>query len=144
MALIKCPECNKKISDKSENCPHCGHKNDNTTCPECGTVVKSSDNTCPECGFPLQKKNAQNIISENLDKITGAQSKNYVTFKDLFKNTFNKHTEEELDEVFICGGKNTTPELKDIDPKKASAWVYFKILMFFIIAYIPVRIGFIS
>lgn len=144
MALIKCLECNKKISDKSENCPHCGHKNDNTTCPECGTVVKSSDNTCPECGFPLQKKNTQNIISENLDKITGAQSKNYVTFKDLFKNTFNKHTEEELDEVFICGGKNTTPELKDIDPKKASAWVYFKILMFFIIAYIPVRIGFIS
>lgn len=144
MALIKCSECNKDISSTAKVCPHCGHKNDNTTCPECGTVVKSSDNTCPECGFPLQKKNAQNIISENLDKITGAQSKNYVTFKDLFKNTFNKHTEEEIDEVFICGGKNTTPELKDINPKKASAWVYFKILMFFIIAYIPVRIGFIS
>lgn len=25
MALIKCPECNKKISDKAENCPHCGY-----------------------------------------------------------------------------------------------------------------------
>lgn len=22
--LIKCPECNKEISDKAENCPHCG------------------------------------------------------------------------------------------------------------------------
>ena len=25
MALIKCPECNKNISDKAEACPHCGY-----------------------------------------------------------------------------------------------------------------------
>ena len=25
MALIKCPECKKKISDQCENCPHCGY-----------------------------------------------------------------------------------------------------------------------
>ena len=25
MALIKCPECGKEISDKSENCIHCGY-----------------------------------------------------------------------------------------------------------------------
>ncbi|WP_018981887.1 zinc ribbon domain-containing protein [Salinimonas chungwhensis] len=24
MALIDCPSCNKKISDKADNCPHCG------------------------------------------------------------------------------------------------------------------------
>ena len=24
MALIKCPECNKEVSDKAEVCPHCG------------------------------------------------------------------------------------------------------------------------
>lgn len=144
MALIKCSECHKEISSNAKVCPHCGYKNDNKTCPECGAIVKTTDSTCPECGFPLQKKNAQNIINDNLDKITGAKSKNYVTFKDLFKNTLKKHTDEELDELFVCGGKNTTPELKDIDPKKASAWVYFKILIFFIIAYIPVRIGFVS
>lgn len=26
MALIKCPECRKMISDKAERCPHCGQK----------------------------------------------------------------------------------------------------------------------
>ena len=144
MALIKCKECNKEISSTVKTCPHCGFKNDKKTCPECGVVVKQTDKSCPECGYPLEKKSAQNIINENLDKLTGAKSENYVTFKDLFKNTFKKHTEEELDEVFICGGKNTTPELKDVDPNNASAWVYFKILVFFLIAYIPVRIGFIS
>ena len=25
MALIKCPECGKEISDKAESCPHCGY-----------------------------------------------------------------------------------------------------------------------
>lgn len=144
MALIKCKECGKEISSNAKVCPNCGYKNDTKTCPECGKIVKHTDAVCPDCGYPLQKKNAQSIINDNLDKITGARSKNYVTFKDLFKNTFAKHTEEELDEVFICGGEKTTPALKDVDPTKATAWVYFKILVFFIIAYIPVRIGFIT
>jgi len=26
MAIIKCPECGKEISDKAEKCPHCGVK----------------------------------------------------------------------------------------------------------------------
>lgn len=144
MALIKCPECKKEISSNAKVCPNCGYKNNIKTCPECGKIVKTTDTVCPECGYPLQKKSAQSIINDNLDKITGARSKNYVTFKDLFKNTFSKHTEEELDEVFICGGEKTTPALKDVDPTKATAWVYFKILVFFILAYIPVRIGFIT
>ncbi len=144
MALIKCKECGESISSSAKICPHCGIKINTQTCPECGKTLKGDESTCPECGCPISKKNPNNIITENLDKITGANSKNYVTFKDLFKNTFKKHTEEELDEIFVCGSEKTTPKVKDIDPKKASAWVYFKILVFFIIAYIPTRIGFIT
>ena len=144
MALIKCKECGESISSSAKACPHCGFKNEVSICPECGKKVKSSDVNCPDCGYPLQKKTATNIVSENLDKITGAKSENYVTFKDLFKNTFKKHTDEELDEVFVCGSKETTPDVKDINPKNASAWVYFKIFIFFLIAYIPCRIGFIN
>ena len=25
MAIIKCPECKRKISDQCENCPRCGY-----------------------------------------------------------------------------------------------------------------------
>ena len=144
MALIKCKECGESISSSAKTCPHCGFKNEVSICPECGKKVKSSDVNCPDCGYPLQKKTATNIVSENLDKITGAKSESYVSFKDLFKNTFKKHTDEELDEVFVCGSKETTPSVKDINPKNASAWVYFKIFIFFLIAYIPCRIGFIN
>lgn len=144
MALVKCKECGKSMSAQAKTCPHCGIKNDVRTCPECNNEVKEGDIYCKECGYPLKKKNSSNIVSNNLDKITGAQSENYVTFKDLFKNTFKKHTDEELDEIFVCGSSKTIPKVKDIDPRKATAWVYFKILIFFVIAYIPTRIGFIN
>ncbi len=144
MALIKCSECGESISSSAKICPHCGVKINLQTCPECGAKLKGDETNCPECGYPINKKNATNIITENLDKITGAKSESYVKFKDLFKNTFKKHTEEELDEVFVCGSDKTTPKVEDINPKQASAWVYFKILLFFLIAYIPTRIGFIT
>ena len=144
MALIKCSECGESISSSAKTCPHCGVKINLQTCPECGAKLKGDETNCPECGYPINKKNATNIITENLDKITGAKSESYVKFKDLFKNTFKKHTEEELDEVFVCGSDKTTPKVEDINPKQASAWVYFKILLFFLIAYIPTRIGFMN
>mgnify|MGYP004535749403 FL=1 len=144
MALIKCSECGESISSSAKTCPHCGVKINLQTCPECGAKLKGDETNCHECGYPINKKNATNIITENLDKITGAKSESYVKFKDLFKNTFKKHTEEELDEIFVCGSDKTTPKVENINPKQASAWVYFKILLFFLIAYIPTRIGFIT
>ena len=144
MALIKCSECGNQISSSAKNCPHCGIKINLQTCPECGKKLKGDEINCPGCGYPIVKKSATNIITENLDKITGAESRSYVTFKDLFKNTFKKHTDDELDDVFVCGSKTTTPDIKDINPKNASAWVYFKIFVLFLLAYIVTRIGYIN
>lgn len=144
MALIKCKECGEEISSNARVCPHCGYKNEISVCPECGKEVKESDANCPACGYPLHKKTANNIITENLDKITGVKSESYVTFKDLFKGAFKKHTSDDLDDIFVCGTKATTPDVKDINPQNAGAWVYLKIFIFFLIAYIPVRIGYIT
>lgn len=144
MALIKCKECGEEISSNAKVCPHCGYKNEISVCPECGKEVNESDANCPACGYPLHKKTANNIITENLDKITGVKSESYVTFKDLFKGAFKKHTSDDLDDIFVCGTKATTPDVKDINPQNAGAWVYLKIFIFFLIAYIPVRIGYIT
>lgn len=144
MALIKCKECGEEISSNAKVCPHCGYKNEISVCPECGKEVNESDANCPACGYPLHKKTANNIITENLDKITGVKSESYVTFKDLFKGAFKKHKTEELDDIFVCGTKTTTPDVKDINPQNAGAWVYLRIFIFFLIAYIPVRIGYIT
>ena len=144
MALIKCVECGKEVSSSAKVCPHCGIKLNLSSCPECGARLNGDETVCPDCGYPIKNKTTSNVITENLDKLTGAKSENYVTFKDLFRNTFQKHSDEELDDIFVCGTKNTTPDIKNIKPKDASAWVYFKILVFFIIAYIPTRMGYIT
>lgn len=39
MAMIKCPECGKEVSDKAKNCPNCGSPIDTKIyCPKCGST----------------------------------------------------------------------------------------------------------
>lgn len=65
MALVKCPECGKEISDKADECVHCGFvlrvqdiKTETIICPECGVELKKGVSVCGECGCPVinQKK----------------------------------------------------------------------------------------
>jgi len=51
MAIIKCPECGRQISDKAPVCPNCGVEISGkiTTCPECGEVYFTEKNECPNC-----------------------------------------------------------------------------------------------
>lgn len=57
MALIKCSECGKEISDKAKNCVHCGCPVEKElTCNECGKNINIDDNVCKNCGCPIEKK----------------------------------------------------------------------------------------
>jgi DNA-directed RNA polymerase subunit RPC12/RpoP len=50
MALIKCEECGREVSDKATACPNCGS-------PISGAVIKPQGTSisdkikCPKCGF---------------------------------------------------------------------------------------------
>lgn len=57
MALIKCNECGKSISDKAKMCPGCGYTYDYIFCPECNKKLNTTNSYCPECGFVLSPKN---------------------------------------------------------------------------------------
>lgn len=72
MALIKCPECQKEMSDTLEACPHCGFKIKKeelkkpplpsfTRCEKCGKDYYKGAKTCPYCKAPnTQKPTTQN------------------------------------------------------------------------------------
>lgn len=57
MSLIKCPECNKEISDKAKNCPNCGYELpkkeqmfQGVYCPSClESGIKTNIDMCPYC-----------------------------------------------------------------------------------------------
>lgn len=63
MALIKCPECGKEISDRSKVCIHCGYplQNENNKsivyieCPECGKEVSDTARVCSNCGYDIKE-----------------------------------------------------------------------------------------
>lgn len=51
MAIIKCPECGRQISDKAPTCPSCGVEIAGKVikCPHCGEVYFRSQEMCPNC-----------------------------------------------------------------------------------------------
>ncbi len=55
MALVKCRECGKEMSDQAKVCPHCGYDNFLFVCPECGYKIEDkSVLTCPNCGIKIK------------------------------------------------------------------------------------------
>lgn len=56
MALIKCKECGKEISDKANVCVHCGYELENLVCPECNKKISKYDSSCKNCGYDLTSK----------------------------------------------------------------------------------------
>lgn len=64
MALIKCPECGRDVSDKAAVCIHCGYPigempNDEndliTECPVCKLERKGNEQYCRCCKFEFSK-----------------------------------------------------------------------------------------
>lgn len=90
MALIKCPECGRKISEKAERCPNCGcpvereqvQKQNQSVivCPECGQQISESVGHCPNCGFPIQ----DDVIKPS----------EFVQTSDVGKCKYNKKSKE--------------------------------------------------
>jgi ribosomal protein L37E len=71
MALVKCPNCNKNVSDKADFCPACNYKLQNCAtliCTECGNPLHDSDTVCNNCGYPLSKTNTLNSKTKKKDK----------------------------------------------------------------------------
>lgn len=107
MALIKCPECDKEVSDKSKVCIHCGYPLINTECVIDGKVYDLSDAMTiilsgelvkgikeirekTSLGLPEAKVLAEEIRSiKEIPKTYNPQSD---TQKEVSKNTVEQQT----------------------------------------------------
>ena len=75
MAIIKCPECGRQISDKAPTCPNCGVEiaGKIIKCPHCGEIYFSSQEMCPNChemattgpGGPAMVASNTTVASQN-------------------------------------------------------------------------------
>ena len=55
MALIKCPECGREVSDKAPACPGCGFAVASAKrCEDCGELLQPGTSFCTKCGCPVE------------------------------------------------------------------------------------------
>lgn len=77
MALIKCSNCDKEISDRAKVCPQCGQpvipaapvpeEIKPILCEECGTEIATGMEACPNCGCPVPTN--EEIVEETPQKV---------------------------------------------------------------------------
>lgn len=106
MALIKCPECGKEISDKSDKCIHCGfpvYMKVNMAikkikCEFCGMYNDAYRENCLNCGAGLNQKitNKEDVSQfkkENLDNLPkkGTKNKTVSLLLCIFLGYFGAH-----------------------------------------------------
>lgn len=67
MALIRCEECGKEVSEKATSCPNCGSPiSKKKFCKHCGESIDDDCVICPKCGKQVESlKNDQIIINNS-------------------------------------------------------------------------------
>lgn len=82
MALIKCPECGKEVSDQAASCPNCGTPLNTASskkfCKHCGEQIDKDCVVCPKCGKQVEELGGgtadRNIIINNNNSASAAAS----------------------------------------------------------------------
>ena len=107
MAMIKCPKCDKEISDKAVKCVHCGQvltEKPKLFCSECGTEIKENDDICSKCPNLSEnnicKSETVNIIDNKVIKYFELEEKIY-EYESLIRYIKSHITKEIMDD--ICG-----------------------------------------
>ncbi len=121
MSLIKCPECDKEISDKAKVCPMCGYpireeidklssKPASATgmniCPKCGNFMIAKEK-CPDCGTNMidcnctEEKWTDMLLDGTLNEWESQMRSKYVLSSDkfdndLYSNRINSEQKEDL------------------------------------------------
>ena len=78
MAMIKCPECGRQISEKAPVCPNCGVEiaGKITQCTQCGEVYFNEQDSCPNCHHHAHSPKTPNQINNTQDSV-GQNAGNY-------------------------------------------------------------------
>lgn len=124
-------------------------------CKKCGAELKPGAEFCSKCGTaapaPAQQSATQpassaqtgtsRTIVDSLNQYVGGKAGHVdLNWKDLFRDVFKSHTNEEAEDVFICGTKHTTPSVSELTSSWPKPWLYSRIFLGFAIAFIILRI----
>ena len=132
-------------TEHSDTCVLCGrfHAENQVVCNSCATQFtaapdalvrllskkpKAEENTayCDVLGYAGK---AVDVFSEKINTIAGGKGAVDLSVKDLFSDVFKKHTQDEADELLVCGTSATTPPPERISTVWPKPWLYSRICL---------------
>lgn len=98
MAITKCKECGKDISDKAEHCPHCGvpvNKKSNTGCGTIAAffillfIIIGSATSIYDSTKPKPVKTAEQVREDQIEKYFDAWDGSHINLTKIIKDSLN-------------------------------------------------------
>lgn len=126
-------------------CPNCGNRLDETDafCKHCGNAVSTNgvpNNNCDINRNSNSTNGEKQTIFDRLNNYVGNTGSKELNWKDLFTDVFKSHSIDEAESIFICGTKNTTPPLSQVSSTWPKPWLYSRVFLVFISAFILLKI----
>ena len=132
-------------------------------CQHCGTQLAEGAAFCTACGNPVARMNPQQPQYQNpqnqqsnqpqqpsqsffdwltgkVNHFAGGEGAVRLPVRELFSETFQKHTQEEAEEIFACGTLKTTPRLDSSSTVWPKPWLYGRIFLAFAIAFLMLHV----
>lgn len=77
---------------------------------------------------PRPSVNILDWLTGRVNHFAGGEGAVRPPIRELFSETFQKHTQEQAEEIFACGTSATTPRLSAVDTLWPRPWLYARIL----------------
>lgn len=121
-------------------CGNCGHKlpDGASFCNNCGAYVgnQTGNKTSSAGGSGKSDSHDKSSFIDGLSGYMGHDKSVQLNWKDLFTNVFKHHNREEAEDIFICGTSRTTPRLDEVSATWPKPWLYSRVLLCFVSAFI--------
>jgi RsiW-degrading membrane proteinase PrsW (M82 family)/RNA polymerase subunit RPABC4/transcription elongation factor Spt4 len=144
-----CLKCGNTLEDTAKFCPKCGSEYGAVpTCVKCGQKLTANDRFCPNCGADQSGKKpspvgaGEDYIKKGFDTfasaintMAGESGQVEIHLKDLYSEVFKKHTQEEKDELFVCGTSKTTPKESEMITEWPRPWLYTRVFLMFAVVF---------
>jgi len=149
-----CPFCKHTVSEQSKFCAECGSPlaSDDTSValssadsPNPNPNPNQNTNTTSEHESASGKADKNSVLrnfKEKIHQAAGFKDPVEIRLRDLFSETFKKHTEEDAEKVFIVGTSRTTPTMDELIDTWPRPWLFMRVFIIVAIVYAGFYLGF--
>lgn len=126
MDHLFCPFCGKRLPDGGS-----------AFCPFCGKELSASAHS----GSVKGRDGGKSALGGYVNDFVGNPRSTRLNWKVLFTDVLKKHSIEEGERIFISGTKLTTPSPETVSSDWPHPWLYFRVFLTFLAAYVLLFLG---